>query len=463
MTTTDVNSATYKLGHAPIGQLLRTYAIPAVVGTMVNSLYNIVDRIFIGHGVGPLAISGLAVTFPIFLFLQAFGILVGAGASARISIYLGQRNHEDAERLLGNALMLSLLLSSSAILVCYLFMDQILLSFGASVETLKYAREYLEIALPGNIFANLCFSYNNVMRASGYPKKAMTTMLIGAILNTILDPIFIFGFGMGIRGAAVATVLSMFIGMCYVMQHFVNRESLIRIRSRYFKLQKRYVLGILSIGMAPFAIQLTSSSVSVILNTSLQHYGGDYAVGAYGVQNSFAMIVVMLMLGVSQGMQPIVGYNYGAGNMDRVKHTVRLSATINFLIGAVGTVLALTLPHFISRAFTKDLQMEAVTEVALRISLFVLWGVGYQITITQFFQSIGKALKAMVLSLTRQVFFLIPLLLFLPHFFQINGVWMAMPIADFLAFAFALYMYNNYKRKMDRQALLNKVSGKVSL
>lgn len=445
------NAPTHRLEIEPIGRLLKSYALPAVVGMMVNSLYNIVDRIFVGQGVSSLALSGLAVTFPILIFLQAFGMLVGAGASARISIYLGQKNRDGAEKLLGNAFVLSLFLSSSTILLCYLFMDKLLLSFGASATTLRYAKEYLQIALPGNIFANLCFSYNNVMRASGYPHKAMTTMIIGAVLNTILDPIFIFVFDMGIRGAAIATVISMFVGMCYVMKHFLSPDSLIRIRPRYFRLQKVYLMGILSIGMAPFSIQFTSSTVSVIMNKLLQQYGGDYAVGAYGILNSFAMIIVMLTLGVSQGMQPIIGYNYGAGNLRRVKETFKIASSINFLVGLVGTLLALLAPNYISRAFTSDLEMEAVTVMALRIVLSVLWGVGYQITVTQFFQSIGKAPQAMALSLTRQVFFLIPLLLLLPGLLGLNGVWVAIPIADFTAFLLSLVVFRRYLRRMDRQ------------
>ena len=454
-----IDNRSYNLEHAPIGKLLRNYAIPAVVGTMVNSLYNVVDRIFIGQGVSALAISGLAVTFPILIFLQAFGILVGAGASARISIYLGQKNRESAERLLGNAFVLSVLLSTSTIALCYIFMDKLLLGFGASEVTLGYAREYLEIALPGNIFANLCFSYNNIMRASGYPKKAMVTMLIGAVLNTILDPIFIFVFDMGIRGAAIATVFSMFIGMCYVMRHFVSKESLIRIRVQNFKLQKKYVLAILSIGMAPFTIQLTASTVSVILNNSLQTYGGDYAVGAYGIQHSFAMIIVMLIFGVSHGMQPIIGYNYGAGNLHRVRETFKIASRINLLIGFIGFLLAMFFPHYISRAFTTDPEMEKVAVPALRIILLVFWGVGYQITVTQFFQSIGKAAKAMILSLSRQVFFLIPLIIFLPRFYGLDGVWIATPIADFTALIFSIFMYRSWARRIVESKAPSQVSG----
>lgn len=430
-TSADINnSATYQLANAPIPKLLRSYAIPAVVATMVNSLYNIVDRMFIGHGVDSLAISGLAITFPILIFLQAFGLLIGVGAASRISILLGQKEHEKAENLLGNAFVLSVLLSVSTIALCMIFLDPLLRSFGASDVTLPYAREYLEIALPGNIFANLCFAYNSVMRASGYPTKAMKTMILGAVLNTILDFVFIFIFDMGIRGAAAATVIAMFVGMCYVMSHFLQQDSLVKLKSRYFKLKKEYVIAIVSIGMAPFAVQFSSSIVSVIFNKVIYTHGGDYGMGAYGIQNSYGMLIVMLMLGVSQGMQPIVGFNYGAGQINRMKEAFWRSSRANLIIGLMGVALALLIPEVIAKAFTDDPKMINISADALRLVMWALWGVGFQVSATQFFQSIGHAKKSVFLSISRHAFFLVPILLILPNYIGLTGVWLCFPIAD---------------------------------
>lgn len=447
MTQEKTNTQIYKLENKPIGALLREYAVPAVVGTMVNSLYNIVDRIFIGNGVSSLAISGLAVTFPIFIFIQAFSMLVGAGASARISILLGQKKRSTAEELLGNAFILTLILSTTTITLSMIFMDSLLLSFGASENTLFYAKEYLMIALPGNIFANVSFSYNNVMRASGYPKKAMTTMLIGAIVNTVLDAIFIYGFNLGIRGAAWATVIAMFTSMVFVLSHFIKSDSVIKMRVRNFKLKKKHILGIASIGMAPFAMQLTSSLVSVIFNKSLSHYGGDYAVGAYGITNSFSMLVVMLCVGIAQGMQPIVGFNFGANRIDRVKETVFKAGKINFFIGLFGALLGVFAPQIIAGAFTNDAEMIEITSFAIRCITFTFAGVAVQITITQYFQSIGKAKMAMFLSLSRQFLFLIPSLLILPRFFELHGVWYASPVSDIFSIVVAcILFYHHYKK-----------------
>lgn len=424
------NPTSHQLANTPIPKLLRSYAIPAVVATMVNSLYNIIDRIFIGHGVDSLAISGLAITFPILIFLLAFGLLIGVGASARISILLGRKEYDKAENLLGNAFILSILLSTLSIAVSMIFLDPLLRSFGASDVTLPYAKEYLQIALPGNIFANICFTYNSVMRSSGYPTKAMKTMILGAVLNTILDYIFIFKLNMGIKGAAAATVISMFVGMCYVLSHFLKPDSLVKLKYQYFRLKKEYVISIMSIGMAPFALQISSSIVSVIFNKVIYIHGGDYAIGAYGIQNSFGMLIVMLMIGVSQGMQPIVGFNYGAGHLDRMKEAFWRSSKANLLIGLFGVALSLLIPDVISKAFSDDPEMIEISSRALRLIMWGLWGVGFQVSATQFFQSIGYAKKSIFLSLSRHVFFLVPILLILPQYIGLTGVWLSFPIAD---------------------------------
>lgn len=449
-----VSISTHDLGRLPINQLLRYYAVPSIVGTMVNSLYNIVDRIFIGQGVGGLAISGLALTFPILIFLQAFGILVGVGASSRISILLGQRKNNEAEELLGNSLLLSILLSVTTIVLCYIFMEPLLYAFGASEETIPYAKGYLEIVIPGNIFANLTFSYNSVMRATGYPRKAMLTMIIGALLNVIFDAIFIFGFGWGIAGAAWATVLSMFVGMLFVMQHFVDKRNLLLIKPKNLKLQKKYIVSILSIGVAPFIMQLAASMVHVMKNSSLVYYGGDYAVGAHGISNSINTLVFMIILGLAQGMQPIIGYNYGAGLKDRVRETFQKTVKANMIIGFLGIIFTQFFTEILVRFFTTDEALISVAKPAVRIENIAFWAVGFQVTSVHFFQSIGAAKSAMILSVSRQIVFLIPMIYLLPLFWQLNGVWLATPVADLLAFAVSLFMIFKFFKKFREEALI---------
>lgn len=436
------------LGTLPVTQLLKYYALPSLVGSIVNSLYNVIDRIFIGQGVGSLALSGLAITFPVLILFQAFGVLIGAGSSARISILLGQKRDEEAESLLGNAFVLTLLTSLTLITLMMVFLDSILLSFGASAATLPFAREYLVIVIPGNIFANLTYSYSAIMRATGYPRKSMTAMIIGAVLNVILDALFIYVFNMGIQGVAWATVISMFVSSIYVMQHFRDPQSLLRIKPKYFKLQKHHILGIVSIGIAPFAIHITASVVNIIKNTSLVRYGGDYAVGANGIVNSIAVLIIMMMMGFTLAMQPVVGYNFGAGHTHRVREAYSTTRRINVLIGVVGSLLSFFVPQVFARLFTTDPELLAVTERAIRIELLALWAVGFQMTTGQFFQSIGSAWRAATISLSRQVFFLIPLLYLLPRIgMQLDGIWAAAPISDFLALVTAAIMMHLYRQK----------------
>lgn len=441
---------TERLEREPVGKLLLGYATPAIIGTIVNSLYNIVDRIFIGQGVGSLAISGLALTFPILIFLQAFGMLVGAGAAARVSIFLGRKENDLANNVLGNALVLTCLFSVVTIIPALIFLKDLLLLFGGSEQTIPYAEDYLYITIPANFLASLSFSYNAVMRASGYPTKAMITMLTGAILNIILDPIFIFVFDMGIQGAAIATVLSLLVSASMVMYHFVQKSSLVRFQKKYFKLSWHIIIGILSIGMSPFAMQLAASLVNTIMNKSLVEYGGDLAVGAYGIINSFGILLVMLVLGVSQGMQPIVGFNYGAGHNKRVLVTLRLAIMVATFITSFGFLCSFFIPEFIVRAFTPDPQLIQIASNGLHIVFSAFIIVGFQMVVGNFFQSIGIAWKAMLQSLLRQCLFLLPALLITPRFLGLDGVWMASPIADVLAavvsFAFLWGQVKQLKR-----------------
>ncbi len=443
---------TKRLEHEKVSSLLLHYAIPAVVGTMVNALYNIVDRIFIGQGVGPLAMAGLTLTFPILLFLQAFGMLVGAGAATRVSIHLGRKANDMAEKVLGNALTLTFIISALTIIPSMLFLKDMLTWFGGSEQTIPYAEEYLYIAIPGNLLASLSFGFNAVMRASGYPKKAMITMMIGAVINVILDPIFIFWFDMGIQGAAIATVISMAVSAVYVMSHFLNKESIVRFHVKYFKPESAVIWNILTIGVSPFAMQLAGSAVTIIQNHALKRYGGDMAIGANGILTSVAMLLVMLIIGIAQGMQPIVGFNYGAGLYKRVQETLRLVIITSTIITGAGCLASWLLPGLIVRAFTNDPELMAVSENGLRLTLAAFFVVGSQISISQFFQSIGIAWKAMFLSLSRQVLFLIPAILFLPDLWQLDGVWLASPFSDFIAamtaWLFLWHHVKNMKRKM---------------
>ncbi len=448
------NDITWRLEHDKIGPLLRYYALPAVIGTMVNALYNIVDRIFIGQGVGALAISGLTLTFPVMLMLQAFSMLVGAGAATRISIFLGRKEPGKAAHVLGNAAVLLFILSVVSIVPAMIFMKDMLLAFGGSDLTIPYAEEYLYIVIPGQILASFTFSFNAIMRASGYPKKAMYLMLLGAVLNVILDPIFIFWLEMGIRGAAIATVISMAISAVLVMAHFVRKDSLVRFQRQYFRLDWKIIGSIAAIGVSPFTMQLTASLVNVILNTSLQKYGGDLAVGAQGIISSVGMLLILLNLGISMGMQPIVGFNYGAGLHHRVLETVKRVLVVNVIITSVGCLCSWLIPVPIVRCFTGDPELITISTNALRITMSIFLVVGSQVTITQFFQSIGMAGRAMFLSLSRQVIFLIPAILFLPARFGLDGVWLAYPFSDFFAALTAWILLTWHVKNIKRAGLL---------
>jgi putative MATE family efflux protein len=424
---------TWRLEHEKPGRLLLSYALPAVVGTMINSLYYIVDRIYIGHGLGSLAISGLTITFPVMLFLQAFGMLIGAGASARVSIFLGKKENEQAEKVLGNALILKFIISFCVITLCMLFLKDLLIWFGGSENTIPCAMDYLNIIIPGNILTTLCFGFNSIMRASGYPKKAMYTMIIGAVMNIILDPIFIFVLDMGMQGAAIATVISMTISTIFVMYHFVSRKSLIRFRKKYFKLDWPIIRHIVSIGISPFSMQLGGSLVNIVLNNALYLYGGDLALGANGILISLAMLLVMFVIGLSQGMQPIVGFNFGAGNRHRVMETLRLVIIVATCVMGAGWICGVFFPEIIVKAFTTDQELIAITANGIRLNFMLLVVVGSQIVISHFFQSIGSAWKTILLSLSRQMIFLIPAIFILARYFGLNGIWIAGPVSDGLA------------------------------
>lgn len=435
-----------------ISKLVWDYALPAIVGTMVNATYNIVDRVFIGQGVGAIAISGLAVTFPVMNLTAALGMLVGAGASSRISINLGKRDHKRAEKILGNSFLLTIVLNLVFITLLMVFLDPILMAFGASEQTLPYARDYLRIILPGNIFVTMTYSFNSMMRASGYPQKAMYTMLIGAVLNIILDPIFIFVFDMGIAGVAWATVISMFLGMIFVMHHFTRKSSSLRLRKKNIRFEKDILIAIVSIGLSPFFMQVAASGVAVLMNTSLKSYGGDLAIGAYGIMMSLLMLISMFVIGLNQGLQPIIGYNYGAEVYDRVKAAFYYGVKIATVVTTLGFLFGIFFPRMFAQAFTSDVELLDLAENAMRISIVAFPLVGFQIVMSGYFQSIGQAKKSIILSLSRQIIFLIPSIILLPRLFDLDGVWAATPVSDFLASLLALTFFIR-QRKVLKQLI----------
>lgn len=421
------------LATGKISRLLWDYSLPAVTGMLVMSLYNVIDRIFIGQGVGSEAIAGLAITFPVMNVSSALGVLVGAGASARVSIMLGAKNMDEAGRTLGNALTLIVTNAAIYITLFAIFLDDILRAFGASDVTIPYARDFMQTILPGMFIMNIAFSFNNVMRASGYPLKAMYTMFIGAGINLVLAPLFIFGFGWGIRGAALATDIAMLIFGIIIMSHFCRSSSTLHFTRGIFGLRLKTVIGIVSIGAAPSLVNLAGSVINVIINKSLYLHGGDNAIAAAGIFTTYTSLVCMIVVGICQGMQPIVGYNYGAGNMHRLRGAYTLTVACGSVVCTLGAAFGLICAPYIARAFTTDIPLINITANAFRHALWAFWMVGFQIVSTTFFQSLGKAGKSIFLSLTRQVLFLIPLLLWLPKMLGLNGVWTSFPISDILA------------------------------
>ena len=445
-----------------ISTLVWDYALPGIVGTVVSALYNVIGRIFIGQGVGALAISGLAITFPVMNLTASLGMLVGSGAAARISISLGKRDKETSEKILGNSLLLTVILNAIFITLFIIFLDPILRAFGASDLTLPYARDYLKIVLLGNVFVSLCYNFNAMMRSSGYPRKAMITMLIGAAFSVVLTPIFLYGFDLGIEGVAWATVISMFIGMLFVMHHFVQESSLIRLRWHNIRLDRKIIGSIVSIGMSPFSMQVAASGVAVLMNTSLLRYGGDLAVGAYGIINTVLMLFLMVIMGLNQGTQPIMGYNYGAGNLKRVRETLYYSFKVASLITLVGFLVSIFFPGLFATAFTSDQELLYITKKGLRIAVSALPLVGFQIVSSSFFQSIGFAAKSIIQSVSRQLIFLVPGILLFPRLWGLDGLWIAIPVSDTLAALLSLYLLMiqlRHLKQMEAGELIRKKEG----
>lgn len=418
------------LGTERISKLLTQYAIPAIIAMTASSLYNIADSIFIGHGVGALAISGLALTFPLMNLAAAFGSLVGVGASTLVSVKLGQKDFEGANMVLGNVLVLNIVLGITFTIACLLLLDPILYFFGASENTIDYARDYMQVILLGNVVTHMYFGLNAVLRSSGYPKMAMYATLASVVINCVLNPLFIFSFGWGIQGSAWATVISQVISLIGQLIHFANPKQLIHFKKGIYHLRTEIVKGILYIGMSPFLMNLCSCLIVILINRGLKEYGGDMAIGAYGIVNRIIFLFGMIIMGFNQGMQPIAGYNFGARQYSRVTEVMKLTMKWAIGVATFGFLLCQFFPSLIVRLFTHDEELIAAAVYGLHIVFAVFPIVGFQMVATNFFLSIGMSKKAIFLSLTRQMLFLIPCLLILPNFFGTLGVWISIPVAD---------------------------------
>jgi len=440
------------LGSENVWHLLLQYAIPSVIAMTAASLYNITDSIFIGQGVGPLAISGLAITFPLMNLSAAFGSLVGVGASALMSLRLGQKDYVTANHILGNVLVLNLILGFSYTVVVLLFLDPILYFFGASRDTIQYARDFMVIISLGNIVTHMYLGLNALMRAIGNPQRSMYAIISSVIINIILAPLFIFGFKWGIRGAALATVIAQTSMLLWQLSYFKNKENYIHFQKGTFSLKRKIVIDSMSIGMAPFLMNVTASVIVIIINQNLIKYGSDLTVGAYGIINRVAALFVMIVLGLVQGMQPIAGYNYGAKQFDRVNKVLKLTILLATGVTTFGFLISQFLPHAVASLFTSDQDLISIAVPGLRIVLMFFPIIGFQMVASNFFQSIGMAGKAIFMSLTRQVLFLLPCLLILPSFFGVKGVWLSMPAADFLSSIIAAWLLiSQYRRSVIKQ------------
>lgn len=440
------------LGTEKIGKLLMQYAIPAIIAMTASSLYNMVDSIFIGHGVGTMALSALALTFPLMNLGAAFGALVGVGAATLISVKLGQKDYDTAQRVLGNVFVLNILLGLAFTVIVFPFLNPILYFFGGSDETVEYARQFMEIILLGNVVTHLYLGLNAVLRASGHPKQAMYATIATVAINTILAPIFIFMFDWGIRGAAIATVSAQVIALLWQLKQFNNANELLHFRRGIFRLKRKIVFDSLAIGMSPFLMNLAACLIVILINQGLKKYGGDLAIGAFGIVNRLVFIVVMIVMGLNQGMQPIAGYNFGAKLYDRVNKALKLTIIYATCVTTFGFLVGMLAPNLVVGIFTSDAELTELSATGLRITVMFFPIIGFQMVTSNFFQSIGMAGKAIFLSLTRQMLILLPCLLILPHFFGVAGVWYSMPVSDLLASLIALVMLVYQFRKFKTAA-----------
>lgn len=447
----DNKKATLELGTEPVGKLLARYALPAIIAMTAASLYNIIDRVFIGQVVGPLAISGLAITFPFMNLAAAFGAAVGVGASTTISVRLGQRDYDAAENILGNTITLNLIIGIGFGLFSLIFLDPILRFFGASDDTLPYAHDFMTIILAGNVISHMYFGMNAVLRAASKPKKAMAATLFTVVMNVVLDAVFILWWHWGIKGAALATMISQLLALCWQMSIFANQKELLHLKRGIYKLRAELVQNIISIGISPFLMNACACIIVIFMNNQLVRYGGDMAVGAYGIANSIAMVFVLFSMGLNQGMQPIAGYNYGSQQFDRLMSVVKLAIISATVMMTSGWLVAMFAPYYCARMFTTDPELIRQAIDAIQVMMLMFPIIGGQMVITNFFQCIGKVKISIFLSLSRQLLFLLPLLAVLPHFYNIEGVWASLPMSDLAAAIVAAAIMVAYMKKMKKQ------------
>ncbi len=444
----DNKQATLELGTKPVGQLLVQYALPAMVAMTASSLYNIIDRAVIGQVVGAEAIAGLGITFPLMNLAGAFGAAVGVGASTCISVKLGQRDYQTAEHLLGNTVTLNLIVGFLFMVVCLVFLDPILIFFGASEATLPYAREFMTVILLGNLVTHMYLGMNAVLRAAGKPRHAMYATLFTVGMNIVLVIAFVWWFRWGIKGAAMATVTSQTLALAWQMWIFSDPKELLHLRKGIYRLKADLVRNIISIGVSPFLMNTTACVVVIFMNNQFVRYGGDMAVGAYSIANSIVMVLFLQVIGINQGMQPIAGYNFGAEKYDRMFRVLWLAIAAATAILLIGWTVSMLFPVQIARVFTRDEVLMNMAARGIRLNMLVFFVVGSQAVITNFFQCIGKVKVSIFLSLSRQLFLLIPMAYIMPLFLGLDGVWYSMAASDFGSFAMTIPMLLWYMKKL---------------
>lgn len=438
------------LGTEKIGKLLGQYAVPAIVAMTASSLYNITDSVFIGHGVGALAISGLALTFPLMNLAAAFGAMVGVGAATLMSVRLGQKDYETANKVLGNVFVLNIILGLAFSVVTLTFLDPILMFFGASADTLPYAHDYMVVILAGNVITHMYMGLNALLRSSGNPQKAMYATIFSVIINLVLNPLFIFVFGWGIQGSAFATIISQTLMLVWQISIFSNKKNFIHLKKGVFRLEKRIVLDSLAIGLSPFLMNAASCLIVILINQGLSKYGGDMAVGAYGIVNRVIFLFGMITMGLNQGMQPIAGYNYGARQFKRVDEVLRTTIIWATVIMTAGFLIGEFMPHAVASLFTTDEKLTALAVRGLKTVMIFFPIIGFQMVTSNFFQSIGMAKKSIFLSLTRQLIFLVPCLVIFPRIWGVDGVWYSLPTADLASSVVAAILLINQFRKFKK-------------
>ena len=414
-------SNTLELGTKPVGPLLMQYALPAIIAMTASSLYNIIDRVVIGQVVGPMAISGLAITFPFMNLSGAFGAAVGVGASTAISVKLGQHDYHTAVNLLGNTVTLNLIVGFALAVICLWLLDPILYFFGASEQTIPYARDFMQVIMAGTMITHMYFGMNAALRAAGKPRQAMYATIFTVVMNIILVLVFIMWLGWGIRGAALATIISQATAMIYQLKLFTNKKEILHFKRGIYRLKSTLVKNIVGIGISPFLMNACACIIVIFMNNQFVKYGGDLTVGSYGIANAIGTMFVMFIMGVNQGMQPIAGYNYGSQQIDRLMEVLKLSIITATCIMTVGWLIAMFLPYYCARMFTTDATLIAMSIHAIRINMLLFPIIGFQMVVTNFFQCIGKVQISIFLSLSRQLLFLLPLLAILPLFWG----WMA--------------------------------------